>query len=184
MWLWGGGMIVLVFSAMWHFNDNSTAAWPFLNGLMPYFNWLSEMVLAFGYAACIAAILYGPPSLKRFFSWPLLRWIGLISFSLYMWHLPLLGIFGTNILPLLHIQNRYFAYSLIWVWTLLVIFPFALLSYAVVEKPWMKLGDQWRRSIEQKYRAKLVLQKEAKEAAERQSAMDQEIAREQETVSL
>ncbi|HZU67202.1 MAG TPA: acyltransferase [Ktedonobacteraceae bacterium] len=184
MWLWGAGIIILVFSAMWHFKANSTAAWPFLSGLMPYFNWLSEMVLAFGYGACIAAILYGPSGLKRFFAWPLMRWIGLISYSLYMWHLPLLELFQTRVLPLLHIQNYYFAYSLYWVWVFLVIFPFALLFYAIIEKPWMNLGDQWRRSIEQKHRAKLALKKQAKEAAAHPTPMDQEIAREQEAVSL
>ena len=187
MWLWRGGIIILVFIAMWHFNANSTGGWPFLNGLMPYFNWLSEMVLAFGYAACIAAILYGPPGLKRPFQWPLLRWIGLISYSLYMWHLPLLQVFGGDVLPLFHIQNRYFAYSLYWVWALVVIFPVALLSYAIVEKPWMKLGDRWRSSIEQNYRAKMAAQKVAakpEKVVESPSALDQEIAREQETVSL
>lgn len=186
-WLWGGGMIVLVFSAMWHFNANPPGGWPFLNGLLPYFNWLSEMVLAFGYAACIAAILFGPPGLKRPFEWPVLRWIGLISYSLYMWHLPLLDVFGTYVLPHFHIQNYYFAYSLYWVWALLVIFPVALLSYAIVEKPWMTLGDRWRRSIEKNHQERLASQIEAaqrEKVVERPSAVDQEMAREQETVSL
>jgi hypothetical protein len=48
----------------------------------------------------------------------------------------------------------------------------------------MNLGDQWRRSIEQKHRAKLALKKQAKEAAAHPTPMDQEIAREQEAVSL
>jgi peptidoglycan/LPS O-acetylase OafA/YrhL len=186
-WLWGGGMIVLVFSAMWHFNANSPGGWPFLDGLLPYFNWLSEMVLASGYAACIAAILFGSPGLKRPFEWPLLRWIGLISYSLYMWHLPLLDVFGTYVLPHFHIQNHYFAYSLYWIWALLVIFPVALLSYVMVEKPWMKLGDQWRRSIEKNHREKLASQIEAvqqEKVVERPSVIDREMVREQEAVSL
>jgi peptidoglycan/LPS O-acetylase OafA/YrhL len=187
-WLWSGGIIILVFSAMWHFNaDPQGRGWPFLNGLLPYFNWLSEMVLSFGYAACIAAILYGSPGLKRPFEWPLLRWIGLISYSLYMWHLPLIGVFGTYVLPLFHIQNRYISYSLYWVWALLVIFPVALLSYAIVEKPWIKLGDQWRRSIEKNYREKLASQKEVakqEKVVERPTVLDQEVTRQQETVRL
>jgi peptidoglycan/LPS O-acetylase OafA/YrhL len=186
-WLWGGGIIILVFSAMWHFNANFPGGWPFLNGLLPYFNWISEMILAIGYASCVAAILYGPPGLKRVFELPLLRWIGLISYSLYMWHLPLLVVFGGDVLPLLHIHNYYLSYSLYCVWALVVIFPFSLFFYTLVEKPWMKLGDQWRRSIEQKHREKLALQNgnsKKQGVAERPSAIDQEAAREQEIVSL
>jgi peptidoglycan/LPS O-acetylase OafA/YrhL len=88
---------------------------------------------------------------------------------------------------LFHIQNRYISYSLYWVWALLVIFPVALLSYAIVEKPWIKLGDQWRRSIEKNYREKLASQKEVanqEEVVERPTVLDQEVARQQETVRL
>jgi peptidoglycan/LPS O-acetylase OafA/YrhL len=43
---------------------------------------------------------------------------------------------------------------------LLVIFPFAFLSYLIVEKPWMKLGDHWRGIIQTKHREKLKLQED------------------------
>lgn len=150
-WLWIGGMLVLVFSAMWHFN-HEMHGWPFLNGLLRFYDDFSDILLAIGYGACIAAILFGPRVLKRPFEWPLLRWIGLISYSLYMWHLPLLIFLQSEILPHLHGLNRYTTYGIFWLWALLVVLPFALLSYLVVEKPWMKLGDDWRRTIEKRAR--------------------------------
>ncbi len=159
LWLWGIGILICLFDAMWHFN-HEMQGWPFLNGLLPAYDWINEMMLAFGFGACIAAILYGPTILKRPFEWAPLRWIGLISYSLYMWHLPLLVLFQSRVLPLLHISNKYVAYGTYWLWGFCVIFPFAFLSYIVMEKPWMKLGDRWRTSIEKQHRARLKTKSE------------------------
>jgi peptidoglycan/LPS O-acetylase OafA/YrhL len=41
--------------------------------------------------------------------------------------------------------DLYTTYTLYWMWAMLFIVPFCLLSYALVEKPWMKIGDAWRR---------------------------------------
>ncbi len=151
-WLWGGGLLVLVFGAMWHFN-HEMHGWSFLNGLLPVYDWLNEMLLSFGFGACIAAILYGSAGLKRIFEWTVLRWVGLISYSLYIWHLPLLVLFQSRVVPLLqglHL-NRYAIYSLYWFWVLVIIVPFSFLSYLIIEKPWIKLGDQWRVALEKNH---------------------------------
>ncbi len=150
-WLWRAGIIMLVFSAMWHFKSGQPAAWPFLNGIMSYFNWLSDMVLAIGFGLCIAAILYGRESLKRPFAWKPLRWLGLISYSLYIWHLPLLGVLVAEVLPVLHLTNVYVIYLLYWLWVLLIIFPFSLLFFTCIEKPFMRMGDRLRKAIERKH---------------------------------
>ena len=153
-WLWRAGIIILVFSAMWHFKSGEPAAWPFLTGIMPVFDWLSEMLLAIGFGLCIAAILYGSESLKRPFAWQPLRSVGLISYSLYIWHLPLLTLFNTRVLPMFHAQNVYAIYLLYWLWVLFVIFPVSLLFFTLVEKPFMRIGDRCRKAIEQKHFAK------------------------------
>jgi peptidoglycan/LPS O-acetylase OafA/YrhL len=174
-WLWGGGILVLVFGAMWHFTGEMQSG-PFLNGLSPYYNWLSEMLLSIGFGACIAAILYGSAGLKGVFEWPLLRWVGLISYSLYMWHLPFIILFGSRVLPLFHSLNlnRYVSYSLYWLWAFVIIFPFAFVSYLLIEKPWMKLGDQWRVVLEKNHREELKRREAA--VTSQQMALGQETA--------
>ena len=144
---------------MWHFKSGYAWSWPFIpTGMMDVFNWLSEMLLAIGFGACIAAILYGSSTLKALFEWPMLRWVGLISFSLYIWHLPLIVLFQTRVMPMFPGLNRLATYSMYWYWALVVIFPFAFLSYLIVERPWMRLGDKWRVGIEKKHREKLKME--------------------------
>jgi peptidoglycan/LPS O-acetylase OafA/YrhL len=149
LWLWGVGILILVFSAMWHFQASEpVSVWPFLHPIMPYFNWLSEMLLAFGYGMCILAILSGPHELQQPFTWKPLRWIGLISYSLYIWHLPFIILFSTHILPFWSGLNYYLIYTLYWLWALLVLVPFCILYYAFIERPGIKLGDRWRKRLE------------------------------------
>ncbi len=162
-WLWIGGLSILVFSFMWHYKAGEAWSWPFISDwMMQNFNWLSEMLLAIGFGACIAAILYGSVGLKAMFEWPMLRWVGLISFSLYIWHLPLLLLLQSRVLPMFHGLNRFVTYGMFVYWAIAVIFPFAFLSYLIVERPWMRLGDRWRVEIEKRHREKLNL--EEKEA--------------------
>lgn len=163
-WLWSAGILILVFSAMWHFqSDKNTPAWPFLGPIMPVYHWLAEMLLAWGFGMCIMAILFGSHALQRPFAWKPLRWIGLISYSLYIWHEPLLDFFHDHVLPLfpglvnpaIASPAAWLSYALYWLWALVVIVPFCFCTYVLIEKPGMKLGDRWRKAIDARHRARL-----------------------------
>lgn len=71
-----------------------------------------------------------------------MRWIGLISYSLYMLHLPLLIFFMVHVGYHMQGMNCYVGISLYFVWALCVIFPVSFLSFLLVEKPWVALGNK------------------------------------------
>ncbi|HLJ33514.1 MAG TPA: acyltransferase [Ktedonobacteraceae bacterium] len=137
------GLVVLMLMALWHYNVWYFNSWPFLDGFSTYlYNTISEASLAGGFGLCIIAILLGPFWLRHPFEWSPLRWIGLISYSLYMLHLPLLIFFMVNVGYHMQGINRYFGISLYLLWTLCVIFPISFLSFVLVEKPWVALGNK------------------------------------------
>ncbi|HEY4387409.1 MAG TPA: acyltransferase [Ktedonobacteraceae bacterium] len=149
-WLRRLGLVLLLFTAIWHFQvlQMPVAQFHFLDPLKSNFDWLNEMVIATGYSSWILAILFGSRSLTSVFSFLPLRKIGTISFGLYMWHLPLLDLFRDKILPHLDLggpRHVYFAY---WVWVFICVFPVAIASYVLVERPWLKLRARVRNKQE------------------------------------
>jgi len=143
-WFWGVGILMLLFTAVWHLDLWYTHSVPWLDGIVPAFGWLSEGCIASGFGLCVAAILFDSAGLHWFFGLAPLRWLGLISYSLYMWHLPILRFFMTNIGY--HIEGWGLpAYGLYLLWALLIVVPFSFLLYICIEKPFMALSDRLRR---------------------------------------
>jgi len=93
------------------------------------------------YAFCLCALLYNAGRIRRPFEWPVLRWIGLFSFSLYMWHFPLLLLF----LNMMREQPVGTPHKLELValvaWVFFVIFPLSLTLYRWIEMPGIRLGE-------------------------------------------
>jgi peptidoglycan/LPS O-acetylase OafA/YrhL len=152
-WLWGIGLLWLIAMALWEWNQGSPHTWSLFDSLFSAYDYLHELCLALGFGLCVIALLFGGADLQRLFTWSPLRWIGAISYSLYMWHLPLLLLLVFWIQPYIHQWNSAIAYGLFWLWALLVIVPFASMSFLLVEKPWMQkaesLGGGYRKKSEE-----------------------------------
>lgn len=151
------GLAFLSFMTLWHFY-----IWYFhytLHFFDPYRELLvhswdewQSILYAISFGLCMFALLYAPGWLKRPFEWSVMRWIGLISFSLYMWHDPLIAFFMKSAIgPLASLHHsgvmRLAFYSLIWLWVLLLIIPVSLASYLFIEKPGIRFGEKLRRTL-------------------------------------
>jgi len=92
------------------------------------------LLVGSGYAALVLGTLWAGGPIRRFFEfWPL-RFVGLISYSLYLWHLPVITAFHPLIAML---PASYQVLGAIAV-ALCVALPVAYLSYQFVERPFLQ----------------------------------------------
>jgi peptidoglycan/LPS O-acetylase OafA/YrhL len=158
------GLALTFFLGLWHLYVicvdpyHYTKYYPVFTFLDPYISiimpaWLQWQAIghATSYGLCLCALLYGSPKLKQPMEWPLLRWVGSISFSLYMWHLPFIFLFLNDIVHNIQQQgwNHAVQYAAFWCWTLVVIFPISAMLYRWVEQPGIRLGERLIRKLEQ-----------------------------------
>lgn len=136
-WLWGTGLVLLCFLA-------TCPLFPELSFLLPFIgehNFLSLLGYGIGYGLCVLALLYDKHGLKMMFENHVLRGIGKISYSVYIWHLPILYFFGAMIVP--HLPHRFlFTYLSYILCIALGILPLSALLYYIVERPWIQLGQR------------------------------------------
>ena len=146
-WLFVSGLLWLYVMFMWKYDQKFPQTWPLFDNYFPLLDHVSELGYSIGFGFCIAAILFGANWLKRPFEWTPLRWIGLLSFGIYMWHLKLLEDFTHLAVLYLHSLGwkNLVLYNLYWGWFLVFIVPCTLLLFVLVEKPWTQLGHQWTR---------------------------------------
>ncbi len=137
-WFWGLGILELFYTAVWSALPGGTVIAPLIG---PH-NSLSEFVLAFGFTLCIAALLFGPAQLKKLLEWQPLCETGLLSYAIYIWHLPLLLAFLTVVLPYISIWENAIVYLFYWIWVGIIILPFSYLFYRFIELPWIQIGSR------------------------------------------
>ncbi|HLI72039.1 MAG TPA: acyltransferase [Ktedonobacteraceae bacterium] len=146
-WIWGTGIIVLTCLALWQAqaetDRDATPNFTALNFLQPLrslYAWFGEPIAGVGYALCILAILFGTPALKWLFETRFLQWIGMLSYSLYMWHLNLMLLFSSIIHPYTAQFGKGVEDILLWAFVWLAIVPFCYLFYKLIEEPGIRLG--------------------------------------------
>lgn len=113
-----------------------------------YPGWALDFTFALGFGLCILAILFNSGLLERFFAWTPLRWIGLISFSMYLWQFVFINFLEGGFDPYLRLHfNKPVAIGIFIVvqWTLMLSGSFAL--YVLVERPGMRLSDRLRKKM-------------------------------------
>lgn len=145
-WLWISGLLCLSGMILWDYSEIAVHTWPILSDpffVANYFQ-LDELGFALSFGLCILALLFGSGWLRWLFEWAPLRWVGMISFSLYMWHFPLLFmVFTPLVQPLLRGWPLALNYDVYWLWVVVVIIPFCFLFYNWIEKPGMKFGEKF-----------------------------------------
>lgn len=146
-WLFAAGLLWLYVMFMWKYDQKFPRTWPLFDNYFPLLDHVSELGYSIGFGFCIAAILFGAGWLKRPFEWTPLRWIGLLSFGIYMWHLKLLENFTGLAVLYLHGLGwkNLVLYNLYWGWFFVFIVPATFVLFILVEKPWTQLGHQWTR---------------------------------------
>ncbi|HEY7417868.1 MAG TPA: acyltransferase, partial [Ktedonobacteraceae bacterium] len=99
----GMGVLCLLAMILWPYDYAYPHTWPLFDG--PLFSRIYalayELCLSIAFGLCMLALLFGSTWLRRPMEWTPLRWIGGISYSLYMWHLPFLLLFIQWIQPAL-----------------------------------------------------------------------------------
>ncbi len=87
---------------------------------------LYPLATGVGYSAILLSAVWGGPWLRAPFELPALRFVGHISYSVYIWHLPILHAVFPFLLPL-SLPGRVIA-----------VFVIAYLSYQFVERPFLQ----------------------------------------------
>ncbi len=151
---------ILCFAVMAQWNsellvppDNSPFA-VFLYG--DAYNTFHEFGLALGYGCFVLAVLFGGSILKRIFEWTPLRWIGIISFSLYIWHNPILLPFANALAPFIPNWSPFRVFCLNIVWVAVVAISFSGINYVLIEKPFMRISDDLRKKQQAKVKESIL----------------------------
>lgn len=143
-WLFLSAISLFVTMAMWKLNTGQPHTWSIFDALTGLYNVIGEFCFALSYGLFVTSIIFGYTWLRRPFEWKPLRWIGILSYSIYMWHLLLLTSFTSIIISQLPAMPNPLFYILYWLCIFLLMVPLAFLLFACIEKPGIRLGKTFR----------------------------------------
>ena len=110
--------------------------------------WSSATSSAFSYpvAALMCAALIDlairAPGPRRWLSWGPVRWLGAISFGLYVYHLLAIGMTGRLMAAFIDLPPSNLRVAVSTLLSLLMTIALAALSYRFVERPFLRLKDK------------------------------------------
>ncbi|GHO74790.1 hypothetical protein KSD_25610 [Ktedonobacter sp. SOSP1-85] len=148
-WLGRLSPVLFVFALLWQlamfawkFAQSTPQAFPFFTQSVftpANYATYAELGYGIGYGLLILAILFGRSWLKRPFEWTPLRWLGLLSYGLYMWHLNLVRL-PTSFVARHPEWPALLRYSVYWGWFAIFIIPLVFLLFVAVERPFIQFG--------------------------------------------
>jgi peptidoglycan/LPS O-acetylase OafA/YrhL len=107
-------------------------------GGIVYLCYLRDLMPSLGFALALAGLLFGGQRLRKLFSFAPLRLIGLISYSVYLWHLPLINLYAKFPEAVALSPEHRFSFILVWGFAATILLSIAL--YFAIEKPFLALG--------------------------------------------
>ena len=157
-WLVGLCVLLYAFAAMRDYVSTWHYIWPIAPRVFQAAPWATECIFALSYGCVVLAALFGRPGgpVRRVFEWTPLRWIGLISYSLYIWHEPLLLLLQNHLGPTLAGLNHALAIVLSGGLVLVVSLVFCFFAYLLIEKPGMQLSECLRQRMLQRRSEKVT----------------------------
>ena len=109
------------------------------NRMTPHFWMYGNFFLGLGYALIVFAAACGGGVAKLLFENRPIRYIGMISFSLYMWHVKLLDFFN----PVIYYRGHsWWVVPISLAMTLLVTVSFSAGFYQLIEKPFLAMKNR------------------------------------------
>lgn len=93
-----------------------------------------NLIFGYTYAGMVFGVLFGAPLLRRPFESRVVRFVGLISYSLYIWHTVILSMIEPHLSGLATVQERA---VLGFVLDVLLSIPVAYASYLFTERPFI-----------------------------------------------
>jgi peptidoglycan/LPS O-acetylase OafA/YrhL len=108
--------------------------------------WMQQVLFGLGYAGILLGVLFGSPVLRWPLANPVMRFVGLISYSFYIWHHAALVVLG----PKLHgaLAGQYHTIVL-FVIGLAITIPIAYVSYQLFERPFIAVRRRSHELVDQ-----------------------------------